>query len=107
MAMESGTVAGASPPSAVVLLSTCEVAVALSDRAGPTQRFSTSAHIPMVSYSLAKNEPCRSILSISYGVTYLTPSPIQTSGILIFRLDPDALSWVTTVCCPARACATR
>ena len=58
MAMESGTVADASPPSAVVLLSRCAVAVALSDRAGPTQRFSTSAHMPMVSYSLAKYEPC-------------------------------------------------
>jgi len=49
----------------------------------------------------------RSFLSISYGVTHLIPSPIHTFGILIFLIDGEAISWVTTVCSRPTAKATR
>ena len=45
--------------------------------------------------------------SISNGFMHLMPRPMQASGILILRADPDGTSWVTTVCLAEYAWATR
>lgn len=39
----------------------------------------------------------RSVRNISKGVTHFTFTPMQASGILIRRVEPDETSWVTTV----------
>ena len=49
----------------------------------------------------------RSRRSISNGVIHLMPRPMQASGILIFFVEGEAFSWVTTVCPWASAWATR
>jgi hypothetical protein len=45
----------------------------------------------------AKTNLACSVRSIAKGVTHLTPRPMQATGILIFFVDVDAISWVTTV----------
>ncbi len=39
----------------------------------------------------------RSNLSISKGVIHLIPKPMHALGILIFLVEAEAISWVTTV----------
>jgi hypothetical protein len=55
----------------------------------------------------ARTNRARSRRSISKGVMHLTPRPMHASGILIRRIEAEGTSWVTTVCPPACACATR
>src|SRR5437867_1724759 len=48
----------------------------------------------------------RSRRSIANGVMHLIPRPMQASGILIFFVEVEAISWVTRVCPWASAWAT-
>ncbi len=54
-----------------------------------------------------RTKRARSRRSISNGVMHLTPSAMHGSGILIFFVEVDAFSCVTTVCPWASAWATR
>ncbi len=44
-----------------------------------------------------KIKRARSRRSISKGVMHLTPRPMHALGILIFLVEAEAISWVTTV----------
>ena len=55
----------------------------------------------------SRTNRARSLRSISNGVTHLMRRPMQASGILIFFVEFDATSCVTTVWPWASACATR